>query len=119
MLSNLEQSAKSQRETNLKTGSVRDIDAMASNNSDSHILSPEAEAFEIERQKQHVLTLLNDLWDEASDDGISSDLLAHAALFQSLTSFVVAYGEETVADMLKNITDRVLAGDYSLDRTLQ
>ncbi|MCV6574528.1 MAG: hypothetical protein OIF58_02240 [Cohaesibacter sp.] len=82
-------------------------------------LSPEIETYELERQKQHVLTLLNDFWDEASDEGVDQDLLAHAALFQALSSFVIAYGEEAVSDMCKNLSNRVMAGDYTLGRTLQ
>ncbi|MCT4655231.1 MAG: hypothetical protein N4A65_05445 [Cohaesibacter sp.] len=93
---------------------------MTINNSEQHPdLSPEAEAFEIERQKQHVLSLLNDLWDDASDEGINQDLLAHAALFQALSSFVMAYGEEAVSDMCKGLSKQVLSGNFTLGRVLQ
>ncbi|SNZ07981.1 hypothetical protein [Cohaesibacter gelatinilyticus] len=81
--------------------------------------SSDLEGIELERQKQHVLTLLNDFWDEASDEGVDQDLLAHAALFQALSSFVLAYGEEAVSDMCKNLSSRVMAGDYTVGRILQ
>ena len=74
---------------------------------------------EIDRQKQQALNLLGDLWDQASDDGVDMDCLSHAALFQALSSLVLAYGEESVAGFCDKLSNRVLCGDYSLERKLQ
>ena len=74
---------------------------------------------EIDRQKQQALSMLNDLWDQASDDSLDIDCLSHAALFQALSSLVLAYGEESVANFCKALPDHILCGDYSLDRKLQ
>lgn len=79
----------------------------------------EQDHLEIDRQKQQALSALGDLWDQASDDGINIDCLAHAALFQALSSLVLAYGEEAVAEFCKGLPDRVMCGDYSLGRKLQ
>lgn len=77
------------------------------------------ERLEVDRQKQEAISILGDLWDQASDEGINIDCLAHAALFQALSSLVLAYGEESVADFCSTLPDRIMCGDYSLERKLQ
>ena len=85
-------------------------------NQTSHVMEPEVE---VDRQKQQALSILGDLWDQASDDGINIDCLSHAALFQALSSLVLAYGEESVAQFCSGLPDRILCGDYTLGRKLQ
>nr|WP_321456872.1 hypothetical protein [uncultured Cohaesibacter sp.] len=77
------------------------------------------DACDIDRQKQQALSILGDVWDQASDDGVNIDCLSHAALFQALSSLVLAYGEETVAKYCSELPNRVLCGDYTLDRRIQ
>ena len=60
-----------------------------------------------------------DVWDQASDDGVNLDCLSHAALFQAISSLVLAHGEEAVAEFCGSLSSRILCGDYSLDRQLQ
>lgn len=81
--------------------------------------APEKDMRDIDKQKQQALCILGDLWDQASDDGMNIDCLAHAALFQALSSLVLAYGEETVAEFCSDLPDRILCGDYTLDRRIQ
>ncbi|WP_245418141.1 hypothetical protein [Cohaesibacter haloalkalitolerans] len=81
--------------------------------------APELEIVDLDKQKQRALCILGDLWDQASDDGINIDCLAHAALFQALSSLVLAYGEETVSKFCSDLPNRILCGDYTLDRNLQ
>ncbi|WP_316862716.1 hypothetical protein [uncultured Cohaesibacter sp.] len=81
--------------------------------------TPEPEQLDIDRQKQRALNILNDLWDQASDDGLNIDCLSHAAIFQAVSSLVLAYGEEAVAEFFSDLPDRILCGDYTLDRRLQ
>ncbi|PLW77720.1 hypothetical protein C0081_08970 [Cohaesibacter celericrescens] len=81
--------------------------------------SKEHEALEIDRQKQQALSILGDVWDQASDDGMNIDCLSHAALFQALSSLVLAYGEESVAKFCNDLPNRIMCGDYSLERKLQ
>ncbi|WP_319485213.1 hypothetical protein [uncultured Cohaesibacter sp.] len=81
--------------------------------------APELEIVDLDQQKQRALCILGDLWDQASDDGINIDCLAHAALFQALSSLVLAYGEETVSKFCSDLPNRILCGDYTLDRNLQ
>ena len=77
------------------------------------------ERLEVDRQKQQAISILGDVWDQASDDGINIDCLAHAALFQALSSLVLVYGEEAVSDFCSALPDRIMCGDYSLERKLQ
>ncbi|MEL7543578.1 MAG: hypothetical protein AAGJ70_07375 [Pseudomonadota bacterium] len=65
------------------------------------------------------LRYILDAWEEALDDGISSDQLANAALFAALTDLVSSYGEEAVRTLISGLTDRLDTGEFSLDRTLQ
>ena len=84
-----------------------------------HVDSGMADHLDVDRQKQEAISILGDLWDQASDEGINIDCLAHAALFQALSSLVLAYGEEAVSDFCSALPDRIMCGDYSLDRKLQ
>ena len=70
-------------------------------------------------KKQQALSILGDVWDQASDDGVNLDCLSHAALFQAIGSLVLAHGEEAVAEFCGSLSSRILCGDYSLDRQLQ
>ncbi|WP_319531646.1 hypothetical protein [uncultured Cohaesibacter sp.] len=79
----------------------------------------ELDTIEIDRQKQRALGLLDEIWDQACDDGLDLDCLAHAALFQALFSLVLAYGEEEVSQLISTLPERILCGDYSLERKLQ
>ncbi|WP_319414578.1 hypothetical protein [uncultured Cohaesibacter sp.] len=81
--------------------------------------APEKDMREIDKQKQQALCILGDLWDQASDDGLNIDCLSHAALFQALSSLVLAYGEESVAEFCSDLPSRILCGDYTLDRCIQ
>ena len=92
---------------------------MTNKSSNQAPFTVEHEALDIDRQKQQALSILGDLWDQASDDGINIDCLSHAALFQALSSLVLAYGEESVANFCKALPDHILCGDYSLERKLQ
>ena len=45
--------------------------------------------------------------------------VAHAALFAALTTLVECFGEESVAHMVSELPDKIMAGNYTLLRTLQ
>ncbi|SNY93762.1 hypothetical protein SAMN04515647_4082 [Cohaesibacter sp. ES.047] len=81
--------------------------------------TPQLDTIEIDRQKQEALGLLDEIWDQACDDGLNLDCLAHAALFQALSSLVLVYGEESVARMVSKLPERLRCGDYTLGRNLQ
>jgi hypothetical protein len=58
-------------------------------------------------------------FDDADDDGIPIDAVAHAALFAALTTLVECFGEECVARMVKDLPEKIESGNYTLLRTLQ
>ena len=64
------------------------------------------------------LGYIDSAWAEALEDGVEPDAIAHAALFMALADLVAAHGEESVAQMIAEIPDKIRTGEYSLDREL-
>ena len=51
--------------------------------------------------------------------GMDSDLLANAALFAALSNLVSIYGENAVSKLTDDLTDRVISGEFTFNRTIQ
>lgn len=64
------------------------------------------------------LGYIDSAWAEALEDGVEPDAIAHAALFMALADLVAAHGEDSVAQMMADVPDKVRTGEYSLDREL-
>ena len=45
--------------------------------------------------------------------------LAHASLFAALATLVRTHGEEATAELVAGLPDRIRAGEYNLERSLQ
>lgn len=73
----------------------------------------------IHEDREIALEYLAEAWNSASEDGVDTEALAHAALFAAIATLVRDYGEEAVARMIGEIPARIDNGDYSLDRVLQ
>ena len=69
--------------------------------------------------KRRAMGHMEKAFDDADDDGIPIDAVAHAALFAALTTLVECFGEESVAHMVSELPDTIMAGNYTLLRTLQ
>lgn len=69
--------------------------------------------------KHRAMGHMEKAFDEADDDGIPIDAVAHAALFAALTTLVDCFGEGSVAKLVATLPDKISAGDYTLMRTLQ
>lgn len=69
--------------------------------------------------KHLALRYLREAWEEAVYDGLDSDALATAAIFQALSDLITSYGEEPVAVMCERLPERVRAGEFTLNRTRQ
>lgn len=65
------------------------------------------------------LEFIAQAWQDARDQGIENEAIAHAALFAGLASLINNFDEESVADMLTRLPERIRAGEFSLDRVLQ
>ncbi len=70
-------------------------------------------------KKRAAYELVSDAMAEAEAEGIERDIVTQAALFAVLTDLVTAYGEVAVADFTERLTDRVLEGEFTIDRRLQ
>jgi hypothetical protein len=73
----------------------------------------------IAEKKRVALTYLIEAWDEAVAEGVDSEILAHAALFAALSDLVSTYGEEAVAGLAQRLPERIRAGEFTLDRSVQ
>jgi 4-hydroxyphenylpyruvate dioxygenase-like putative hemolysin len=70
-------------------------------------------------EQQLALEYLAEAWNVAEDEGIDHLALAHASLFAALATLVRAHGDEMTADIVAALPERIRAGEYNLDRSLQ
>ncbi|MDB5622498.1 MAG: hypothetical protein JWR39_1061 [Devosia sp.] len=70
-------------------------------------------------ERQLALEYLAEAWNWAEDDGVESTSLAHASLFAALATLVKMHGDEAAAEMVAMLPDRIRAGEYNLERTVQ
>ncbi len=75
------------------------------------------EKFEIERRL--ALEYLADAWNNAEQDGLEGESIAHAALFAAIATLVKNYGEESVAELIAKLPQRIKHGEYTLNRSIQ
>lgn len=70
-------------------------------------------------ERQLALEHLAEAWNEAEDEGLDSQSLAHASLFAALATFVKFYGDDATASLIEMLPDRIRSGEYNLERVLQ
>jgi len=70
-------------------------------------------------ERQIALEYLAEAWNTAEEDGVETQALAHASLFAALATLVRAHGDEATAAMIAALPDRIRAGEYNLERSLQ
>jgi len=70
-------------------------------------------------ERQIALEYLAEAWNAAEDDGVESRSLAYASLFAALATLVKLHGDESAADIVAALPDRIRSGEYNLDRVLQ
>ncbi|MDF2797878.1 MAG: hypothetical protein K0R85_622 [Devosia sp.] len=70
-------------------------------------------------ERQIALEYLAEAWNGAEDDGVECASLAHASLFAALATLVKLHGDDAAAEMVALLPERIRAGEYNLDRTLQ
>ena len=68
---------------------------------------------------QTALQFVLEALDEGMAKGMDSDLLANAALFAALSNLVSIYGENAVSKLTDDLTDRVISGEFTFNRTIQ
>lgn len=70
-------------------------------------------------QKRAAFEMISDAIAEAQAEGIEPDIITQAALFAVLTDLVTTYGEVAVAGFAERLPQRITAGEFTIDRTLQ
>jgi hypothetical protein len=70
-------------------------------------------------ERQIALEYVAEAWSQAEDDGIEGLAMAQAALFAALATLVKRHGERIPAELIATLPDRVRAGEYTLDRSVQ
>lgn len=70
-------------------------------------------------ERQIALEYLAEAWNAAEEDGVETQALAHASLFAALATLVRAHGEEMTADLVAALPERIRAGEYNLNRSVQ
>lgn len=65
------------------------------------------------------LNYILEAWEEGTDSGVASELMAYAALYAALTDLVASYGEDAVSSLAKGLGSRVKDGEFTLCGTRQ
>ncbi len=69
--------------------------------------------------RQLALEYLSRTWFRAEREGVDGEALAHAALFAAFATLVKRYGEEAAADFIARLPERIRAGEYTVDPSVQ
>jgi hypothetical protein len=73
----------------------------------------------VHEKMQVALEHQNDAWAYGVADGIEPEILVDAALATAMRETVRLYGEEGADELLADLKERLLAGEFSPDRALQ
>lgn len=74
---------------------------------------------DIDDLRQIALEYIAQAWQDARAQGLDNEAIAHAALFAGLASLIGTFGEESIADLITRVPDRIRAGEFTLERVLQ
>lgn len=67
-----------------------------------------------EEQKRIALDLVLGAWEQALAKGVTPEAVATVCIFAALTDMVDLYGADEVAEMVRDLPDRVARGEFSL-----
>ena len=65
------------------------------------------------------LSYIIEAWEDAICNGLEPECLAGASLFAALTDLVSTYGEDAVSQMVKDLSNRIDQGEFTLNRVTQ
>lgn len=82
-------------------------------------MSSDVQYLEDDDIRRAALGFIQDAWSEAIACGVDTAAVAHAAMFTALADLVTTYGEDAVAKLAEGLPERILRGDYSVNRVLQ
>ena len=58
-------------------------------------------------------------WEEGTESGLPTEMLAYAALYTALADLVDKFGEDNVASLVEGLSRRVRTGEFTLFETRQ
>lgn len=67
-----------------------------------------------EAQRRIAIEMFLDTWDKAADYGVSAEVLAEVLIYLAVTDLVDGRGEESAADIVAELPDRILGGEFTL-----
>lgn len=74
----------------------------------------------IQEKKKLALAYIGEAWDQAMDDGVDPEIVAHAALFTALCDLIATYGEDAVAELAESLPQRIRDLEFTVtERSLQ
>ena len=62
------------------------------------------------------LSLILEAWDEGTENGVTPEQMAYAALFAALSDLVSLHGEDAVVKLARGLERRVELGEFTLGR---
>jgi hypothetical protein len=68
-----------------------------------------------ESQRKIAIEMFLDTWDKAADIGVSAEVLAEVLIYLAVTDLVDDRGEEWTADIVGDLPDRILGGEFTLE----
>ena len=68
---------------------------------------------------EQALDLILSAWEEGTENGIESELMAYAALYAALSDLVGVFGEEPVAALSEGLAERIRSGEFTFYTTTQ
>ena len=73
----------------------------------------------VQEKMQVAMEYQHDAWADGAAEGIEPEILADAAVTTALRETVRLLGEERAEELISELRERVLSGEFSPDRTLQ
>lgn len=73
----------------------------------------------VHEKRQAALEYQNEAWADGMADGIEPEIIADAAIALAIRETVRTQGEEAAEALLSSLRDRIHAGEFSPNRTLQ
>jgi hypothetical protein len=73
----------------------------------------------VHEKMQAALEYQNEAWADGMADGIEPEIIADAAIALAMRETIRIHGERGAEEMLENLRERMLAGEFSPERILQ
>lgn len=73
----------------------------------------------VHEKMQAALEYQNEAWADGMADGIEPEIIADAAIAHAIRETIRRHGEGSAEALLESLRERILAGEFSPNRTLQ